>query len=143
MKSFVMKSWLLHITHNDSDALGCSLVIDYYNMQSRYLYDSSKYVINNFNTVESSKNNINTIINVLSSLNDESIVIDDDTLNHYKKLTSGYNYDDCGILCIPSAIFITDLLPYLFNNIFYVSKHGKFHTACRRFIFFVRLISAV
>lgn len=111
---------ILHITHNDSDALGCALVIEYYKKQMNYMHDNqnscpfSRIIRHHFNTVHSSKQTLELLIDVLriirhSNVSDESVIIDTEKLSNFKQITVGYNYNDHGMICIPGIIFITDL----------------------------------
>lgn len=106
----------LHITHNDSDALGCALVIDYYKEEVCYLNNRAGYIpVHNFNSVDSAQRTIDFLIKILTMLHwsnthpDIESTIDDNELTKFKKLTWGKDYIDNGVICIPSDIFITDV----------------------------------
>lgn len=119
MKYHVNKDQILHITHNDSDAVGCALVVEYYIKQEKYKTDDKRYLylpVHNFNSVISAKEKIQLLNNVLSCLvwNDDAkydneTTISADALKQFKELTLGYNYDDMGLLELPGKIMVTDL----------------------------------
>ena len=120
MRYLVIKDQILHITHNDSDAVGCALVIEYYAKQERYKTDCKQYSylpIHNFNNVISGNQKIELLNDVLSALfeynksdNSTEFNISSGQLKKFKELTIGYNYDDLGMLTLPGEIIVTDLV---------------------------------
>jgi oligoribonuclease NrnB/cAMP/cGMP phosphodiesterase (DHH superfamily) len=110
------------MTHNDSDALGCALVVDYFSQQQFYVEcDESVYIDNNnkpiaihhtFNAVETAKERLTTLVNILEKINDSIIhddIVIDNELNTLYNIIYGEVYDNDGIINIPSHLFITDL----------------------------------
>lgn len=135
MKYIVNEGQILHITHNDSDALGCSLVVEYYRMQENYKSEDSKYSylpIHNFNSVESANQKIELINSVLTTLfmhthtDNYEFDIPDDILTKFKELTNGYNYNDMGMLSIPGIIIVSDLAVD-------ITKIGRLYMLCNDF----------
>jgi len=106
----ILSDYLLHITHNDADAVGCALAVDKYVELSVY----KKYTVQHkFLSVKYA----NYILNIISDIllteinrreNNESFNIDKDKLIEYKKITWNYDYDT-DVLFIPDTLYITDL----------------------------------
>ena len=91
---------ICHITHNDSDALGCALVVD--------ICKGTEGTTHIFNSIEESKLVLSNITDCLESIcinnteNSEMISI-------FKKYAPHQPVEALGIICIPKNIIITDL----------------------------------
>ena len=113
-----LPNYLVHITHNDADAIGCALVVDKYAAQKRRcdFVERRDYQVNHkFFSVSFANDVLDLITNTLLSLieyntNNDSSVINEDDLNDYKTYLFGTDiYAQVDPVCIPDAIFITDL----------------------------------
>lgn len=113
MKYRIIKDQIVHITHNDSDALGCALVVDMYRKYS-LMHDAKKgYLpVHNFTAVTSAKETLEFLIDVLNSLytsEETKFNFTDSNIERFERMMSGVTYDPYDVLAIPGEIIISDL----------------------------------
>jgi oligoribonuclease NrnB/cAMP/cGMP phosphodiesterase (DHH superfamily) len=113
MKYKLIKDQIVHITHNDSDALGCALVVDMYR---KYLFmrDAKEgYLpVHNFTAVTSAKETLEFLIDVLNSLyttEETGFNFTDSDIERFERIMSGVTYDPYDVLTLPGEIIISDL----------------------------------
>lgn len=106
-KFIVADSQFLHITHNDADAVGCALVIEYLRREQKTRgnpEDIAWFPFHSFNSIANAKKRINMIIKLLSGED-----VTEEEVADYKIITYGKNYPDYGVLTIPANICISDI----------------------------------
>ena len=95
----IIKEQIVHITHNDADALGCALVVDMY--RKHMVYDGSErgYIpVHNFLAVTSAQETIKFIIDMLNLIYNASktgidnLDIDEKDIDRFEYIMSGYKY---------------------------------------------------
>ena len=120
---YIVSNHTYHITHNDSDALGCALVVDFY-----YLRNS--LVQTNYNSIETSKDVISNLVNCLEIIyginNIEVDTNTDEEFIKFKEYTFGWLYDSSEVICIPKNIIITDLPvdPFMLDRLDKIAQKG-------------------
>lgn len=113
MKYLVIKDQIVHITHNDSDALGCALVVDMYRKHSIVNFAKKSYIpVHNFTVVTSANENIKFLVDTLNSIytsEETGLEIDSIDIERFEHMVSGLKYNPLGLIAIPGEIIITDL----------------------------------
>jgi oligoribonuclease NrnB/cAMP/cGMP phosphodiesterase (DHH superfamily) len=114
MNYCVIENQIVHLTHNDSDALGCALVVDMYR---KHILKKNRYAcgiipVHNFMPVVSVKENLDFLTNFLDSIytsEETGFTLDDVDIERFEYIMSGFKYNPLGIMAIPGEIIITDL----------------------------------
>lgn len=135
----LLTNYLLHVTHNDADAVGCALVVDWYAQQYRFAdspLDMKDYNVNHrFLSVKYANYMLNVLTDTLLKLKyhikyDTSFDVNDSTLSEFKEFTWGTDYNDSiNTIFIPDTIFITDLSiePGILDKLEDISKYYNIH----------------